>query len=533
MLPPRHDETDFSQDQLERQAFGALCTGPENALRVFRHLRPGDFVDPHKRKAYLLYNQLRREHPGLLFDPDTVAGLLDKGLATQHAMIERTLKLCCNEHTFGLHLDELLGALSSSSERRGYQPGRGSIMNAGEVKDALEEVTRVLAQAQSVAQPQAAVGAVGAPEAQEGAERVGGEQQRAYRAGASGARDGTYRPQAVMDANGEAENQPQADDGVQSAPATTPRKRLFMKDVNRKIPVHEHLWHGLLAPGAVTLLHSRAKLGKSFLGFGLMRALLKGEAFLGRPTRPHGPSGPVPMVYMTEEGAETLRIKSERFGLSEEAPICFLSRREPEYAALSFEAALQAGFEVAREFKAGLLVLDTLSAWAGFGSKMEFAAVYAEAAFQVLKNGAEDLKIPVLVMHHSSKHGKGVRGSSALEGAPDVLIKMATPHPNSRRRYLQIDSRLCGGFTERIPFDPEGFSMEVNRRNNDDEKLLEMIPPEARGVSINELCAETDFSKSWVYEALGRLKTKGKIHIEKGDGSRFFPSMIWKQTSAA
>ncbi len=236
------------------------------------------------------------------------------------------------------------------------------------------------------------------------------------------------------------------------------------------------------------------------------------------------------MVYMSEEGDETLGVKKERFEIDDSAPVTFLSKRDDDYLALSFEEALQDGFEDVKETGAKLLVLDTLSAWAGLDSGAEHFAARGEELFKILKAGAKTHNAAVLVLHHSQKNGRELRGSSALEAAPDVLIRYNSPYEGSKRRTLHFQTRLLGDFIPHLEFliTDDGYSTELKGREHDLKRLLEFIPLEAPGISVSELTHESEMRRAWVYEALGILQSKGIITLKEGNGSKYFPTRVWR-----
>jgi hypothetical protein len=161
--------------------------------------------------------------------------------------------------------------------------------------------------------------------------------------------------------------------------------------------------------------------GKTFTALSIALAVASGSPWLGRETRR------APVLYIAAEGVLGLKLRlrahRERYGVSppSTADMRFVASAieimQPDHV-----AGLLAQFNAAG-FRPGLIVVDTLARVA-LGADENSASDMGRvvAGFDELKR---QTGATVLVIHHSRKDGGAERGSSALKGALDVMIKCA------------------------------------------------------------------------------------------------------------
>ena len=267
------------------------------------------------------------------------------------------------------------------------------------------------------------------------------------------------------------------------------------------------VWDGLLARGCVTLLHAPPKTGKTYLLFGLLHAMTNGLGFLGLNAEHTG------AVYMTEEGRATLNEKRVRFGLNDQAPVWFISRREREFARMPLKRSLRVAGEWAQQRGAGMIVIDSLGAWSGMQGEEENNAAHTEEVFNLFKAEAAARNVAVLVIHHSQKNGNKARGSSALEAAADVIIRLAEPEDGGNRRTLLAKGRFSAT-PDRLEFDltPEGYEVAAEARaGTRAQQLFEFVPGDGEGITAKELSEKIGLQRTRVFELIRELRASGQI----------------------
>ncbi len=194
-------------------------------------------------------------------------------------------------------------------------------------------------------------------------------------------------------------------------------------------PSVEWVWEGYLAPGAVTLLGGKPKVGKSTLVGDLITASVTGaSSFLGRRVR----GGPV--VYVAEEGISTLLDKLP------DHPDLRVLTRETAWPKPTWATVVEAATREAVDLGAWL-VFDTWGYWAGLGPDAEKDAGATLKAVAAL-NRATRAGLAVVLVHHQRKaggsDGDAFRGSNALTGAVDALVEMERPGEDSPPGHRQI-----------------------------------------------------------------------------------------------
>jgi hypothetical protein len=201
-------------------------------------------------------------------------------------------------------------------------------------------------------------------------------------------------------------------------------------------------WHGYLAGGAVTLLTSRWKTGKTTLLAVLLARMGSGGQLAGLPVT----AGRA--VVVSEEAPALWAERGRRLGFGPHLGfLCRPFRGKP--SAAEWEALLdRLGEEQARN-GLDLVVIDPL---AGFlPGRDENNAVSVLAALAPLHR-LTAAGVAVLLLHHPRKEDEGPRGSGAMEGFADILIRMAGPAAGAaddRRRRLRAESRFAETPAER------------------------------------------------------------------------------------
>ena len=243
------------------------------------------------------------------------------------------------------------------------------------------------------------------------------------------------------------------------------------------------LWRGFVAREATTLIGGGPKVGKSTLLFALLAAIRNGEPFLECETELDG------AVLLSEERPQTIALKARSLGLSNSIPAEPLAigpetNSPPVYVVPRHDAMGTPWAEVVKQATAfalghgcGLLVVDTWNAWASLGGEDENAAGAVLKAVTPLGDAAA-AGLAVLLIAHQRKsggeYGEGIRGSSALAGAVDVVVELERlkgDHRSARivrsvSRFPSTPDELAFRFTEEgwfETFDPEEASAAAER----------------------------------------------------------------------
>lgn len=193
-------------------------------------------------------------------------------------------------------------------------------------------------------------------------------------------------------------------------------------------PLRHYLLRGLIAPAEMSLWWGAPKCGKSFLLLRLAYGLALGQGMWGRKAKP------CRVLYVAAEGeggfAGRLLALRDELGDAGEA-FQYIAQRTtvgPPSDDLSdvIAAALDIGADV--------IVLDTLART--FGEGDENAAKDMGGFVANVDQLREATGAHVAVVHHGTKEGGSSRGSSALVGAADLIVKVsrgAEGEPNAAK----------------------------------------------------------------------------------------------------
>jgi hypothetical protein len=282
-----------------------------------------------------------------------------------------------------------------------------------------------------------------------------------------------------------------------------------------------------VAVGAITGVDGKIKTaGKTTWVMYLCRAAVEGRPFLGEPMRRTG------VVYLTEQPPTSLLASLRRADLLGRDDFTLLTWRDS--VGMSWPEVVAAAVKQCEARSAGLLVIDTLSRFAGIDGDGENDAGKADAAMAPLQMAAAD-GLAVIVVRHERKAGGDVgdsgRGSTAFGGATDIILAIRRTEAGGNVRKIHALSR----FDET----PDALVMELTEAGyvvlGDDAavalraiqgKLRDGLPwGESPGLSIQELAASLDASRTTVQRAIDGLIEAGEVRRagtgHKGDPYRY------------
>lgn len=279
------------------------------------------------------------------------------------------------------------------------------------------------------------------------------------------------------------------------------------------------IWLGYLAPGVITVLAGRPKVGKSTLLFALIAAINGGSSFCGRSTRR------VSIVLLSEERAATVLDKARPTSWTNLVSVLL---HQTAYGTSWAEIVRQAAEHVGA---GGLLIVDTLADFAGLPADSENNAGAIQEAIRPLQEAAANHRAVLLVTHQrkaAGEHGEAVRGSNALTAAADIVVELerAPSSLGPQGRVLKAMSRFGNtpgdlvvslsedGYEARGELAGATAAAELDRAAN---RLGEMDQPTAE-----ELAEDIGISKGSVQRHLNALHSAGRA-ARAGIGKRGDP----------
>jgi hypothetical protein len=294
------------------------------------------------------------------------------------------------------------------------------------------------------------------------------------------------------------------------------------------------LWHGYLAPGALTLLTSQWKSGKTTLISVLLARLKTGGEFAGLPLA----AGKA--VVISEEPRQLWEIRGRRLDFADHVGwFCRPFPGKPSAPAWRSLVERIAGLRAERGVS--LAVIDPLAAFLPGKSENDAPSMLeALAPLQRLTS----LGMAVLVLHHPRKQesapGTAPRGSGALLGHADILIEMrACPRAadGDRRRRLHAFSRYDETPRERlIELSSDGLdysclgTFEQGEFAADWEILRGILAAASRKLTCPEILrswpATRSADRASIYRWLNRAVDLG-FACRDGRGRRRHPFRYW------
>jgi hypothetical protein len=203
------------------------------------------------------------------------------------------------------------------------------------------------------------------------------------------------------------------------------RQALLSSETLDQLPEPEPLIDGVLFRDSLAWLHGKPGHGKSFIALDWAACVAAGLPWQGHGTM----QGLV--LYVVAEGAAGLRqrVRAWEDHAHQRMDVQFL----PIAVQLLAYADVSAVVEVAEDLNPAFVILDT-QARVTVGADENSAKDMGElvAAIDRIRQAC---RACVLLVHHEARAGENMRGSTALEGAADTLIRVTKDGP-----YLRIEN---------------------------------------------------------------------------------------------
>jgi DNA-binding transcriptional ArsR family regulator len=320
---------------------------------------------------------------------------------------------------------------------------------------------------------------------------------------------------------------------------TKPLRFLSIRDVLSAAPGEpDWLWDGYLAPGTVTALAGRPKVGKSTQMFALVSAITSGATFLDRSTRKTG------VLILSEEREDTLSEKARRFSLGDGVQV--LMRHQAQR--MTWPQIVEESLGHCRELDLGLLVVDTWDKWTGLRGDSENSAGAVLEALEPIMHAAGE-RLAVLILAHQRKSrgefGEAVRGSNALTGSVDIIVELERPPAaimggetmrvlRALSRYGATPDELVCSLTE-AGYVAHGGTLEV-RHEAEREQVRDAVEA-AQEATADEIGVAIEMPKGSVMRHLEELERTGFVHRGgrgvRGDPFRWMPGPAVRDAGTA
>lgn len=261
-----------------------------------------------------------------------------------------------------------------------------------------------------------------------------------------------------------------------------------IKDARKQIKKIDWLVDGVIKQGTLVMFGGMPSGGKTYLAIELMMSIASGHRFLGKYDAKQGDA-----VYIACEGRDSVL---RRVGAwvhlknnGEDVESAYISNREmvvtaPEKADVSIERFVQAFAD--QGINPACVFVDTMNY--SLGAAKENNANDMTEYFRRLADAfIRRFGCAVVLVHHTSKDGSDIRGSSTIRGALDCLFLVSR--------------------------DAAGMFTVKNDKHKDIEKLM---PIHLEGRSIDfELSDGTTESNMALYPTVKQASSTGSVHQER------------------
>jgi len=309
-----------------------------------------------------------------------------------------------------------------------------------------------------------------------------------------------------------------------AAPTRTLQPISAKQLLQQPAPEQPYLWNGILPQGAIALLAGREKGrgGKTTLAFGLIRACLRNEPFLGRETKR------TRILYISEENSASLRNKLHALHIDSDDLLILPREAFGANLAHALKRNQDALLQLCTAENIGLVVVDTFQAFGGLrGDAENQVGSVMDALAPVF--GVNALGITVLLIHHHAKATSEPRGSTALTAAVDVVINLTRQQGDNRdnARLLAWEGRW--GLGELVyTYDAETAEFHAAGTPEEHElatlqqRVIELLQNAPEPLTEKQISEQLHAQRQRVNLALHQLLEANRIQRE-GEGKRNAP----------
>jgi hypothetical protein len=309
-----------------------------------------------------------------------------------------------------------------------------------------------------------------------------------------------------------------------AAPTRTLQPISAKQLLQQPAPEQPYLWSGILPQGAIALLAGREKGrgGKTTLAFGLIRAMLRNELFIGRETQR------TRILYISEENSASLRNKIHALHIDSDDLLILPREAFGANLAHALKRNQDALLQLCTAENIGLVVVDTFQAFGGLRGDAENQVGSVMDALAPMF-GVNALGVTVLLIHHHAKATSEPRGSTALTAAVDVVINLTRQQGDNRdnARLLAWEGRW--GLGELIyTYDAETAEFHAAGTPEEHElatlqrRVMELLQNATEPLTEKQISDQLQAPRQRVNIALRQLLEANRI-LREGDGKRNAP----------
>jgi hypothetical protein len=275
---------------------------------------------------------------------------------------------------------------------------------------------------------------------------------------------------------------------------------------------------GYVYVNAIADLSAQPKTGKTTLLLAAAGAVCRGEAFLGRAVL----KGPV--IYLTEENSPTFLEAARRVHVADAPGLDVVLRRDAW--GLSWEEVCAELSVICAQKGVVLVIIDTLSDWAGMRGEEENTAGAALQVIEPLRRLSQLPNLAVITARHERKSGgelgEAARGSSQFTGAVDVVVALRKGTLRNQRHLMAVGrfDDIPGDLV--IEFD-DGRYVSLGEPQESDREMLrraaawQALPKtRAEAVSVADVAEAIGASDDTARRVLDELVSSGRAQKERG-----------------